>query len=68
MRAYLPVAAAPGLRQQWVVLSIDEHRRCEAFEVHDTLETCVAEVDRLNALAGGSDRSRTTGASPDRAV
>ena len=68
MRAYLPVAAAPGLRQQWVVLSIDEHRRCEAFEVHDCLETCVAEVARLNALTGPRRRPRTSGASPDRAA
>jgi hypothetical protein len=50
MRAYIPVAAKPGLRQQWVVLSIDEDRRCEAFEVHDSLAACLAEVDRLNDL------------------
>jgi hypothetical protein len=68
MRAYLPVAAKPGQRQQWVVLSIDEHRHCEAFEVHDSLETCLAEVDRLNALASQSGRPRTTGASRDRAA
>jgi hypothetical protein len=50
MRAYLPVAANSGLRQQWVVLSVDADRRCEAFEVHDSLETCLAEVERLNGL------------------
>jgi hypothetical protein len=50
MRAYLPVAAKPGQRQQWVVLSVDEDRRCEAFEFHDSLEACLAEVQRLNDL------------------
>jgi len=50
MRAYLPVAANPGQRQQWVVLSVDEDRRCEAFEFHDSLEACLAEVERLNDL------------------
>jgi hypothetical protein len=68
MRAYLPVAAKPGLRQQWIVLAIDEHRRCEAFEVHDSFETCLAEVDRLNALAGRPAPSRATTASPGRAA
>ena len=50
MRAYLPVAAKSGVRPQWVVLSVDEDRHCEAFEFHDSLETCLAEVERLNDL------------------
>jgi hypothetical protein len=50
MRAYLPVAAHAGQRQQWVVLSVDADRRCEAFEVHDSREACLAEVERLNDL------------------
>jgi hypothetical protein len=68
MRAYLPVAAKPGLRQQWIVLAIEEDLRCEAVEVHDSHEACLAEVDRLNALAGRPGRSRTAGAAPGRAA
>jgi hypothetical protein len=68
MRAYIPVAAKTGLRQQWIVLSIDEDRRCEALEVHDSLEACLGGIDRLNALAAQSGGSRTTDASPDRAA
>jgi len=49
MRGYVAVPARPAVRQQWVVLSIDEDRRCEAFAVLDSREGCLAEVARLNA-------------------
>ncbi|MEJ0046665.1 MAG: hypothetical protein WDN04_11540 [Rhodospirillales bacterium] len=50
MRAYIPIPANQGHGQKWVVLSIDEERHCEAFEILDSFEECLAEVERLNAL------------------
>jgi hypothetical protein len=50
MRGYLSIPAKAGRRQQWIVLSVDEDRHCEACEVLDSYEACQAAVDRLNAV------------------